>query len=129
MLYCQSAISRDSTCINRPACALRCPSKVDRPMACLPYVIRMGVMLNKWTLQDHVVFLKEWLKELPNHPPSIYTVYQLIAFGVSTCSLIMLNHKYFQVFGQQTQSRIHNVNSSLPFFEELIHVLANYHSQ
>ena len=81
-------------------------------MACLPYVIRMGVMLNEWTLQDHVVFFKEWLKELPSRLPSIYSVYQLFAFEVSTCSLLRLNHEYFQVVGQQTQSRIHNENGS-----------------
>ena len=41
MLYCQSAISRD--CINRPLCVLRCPSKVDGPIYCVPtYIFGLG---------------------------------------------------------------------------------------
>ena len=51
--------------------------------SCLPSVVRMGIMLNELSLQDHVQFFKERLKGLPSRLPSIYSVYRLFAFEVN----------------------------------------------
>jgi len=57
---------------------------------CLPYVIRMGSLLNADVLKDHIQYFTMQLKGMPSRLPDIYSVYRFFACEVDKFCLLEL---------------------------------------